>query len=239
MRAFHFNWWGFFIAFFIWFAIAPLLSEIKTTLNLTKQELWTSSIIGVGGTIFMRFLNGPLCDKFGPRLPFTAMLCFASIPCALIGVINNTTSLYLIRLFIGAAGSTFVMCQFWSSRMFAREVVGTANAVCAGWGNLGGGVTQLVMGSMLFPLFKVFFQNSENPAEMAWRTVCVIPAIVGFGTGIALYMFTDDAPKGNYQEMKMHGAMQEVSAAASFRSGALNFNTWLLFLYVPRNNAVP
>eukprot|EP00526_Cylindrotheca_closterium_P025636 CAMPEP_0113615524 /NCGR_PEP_ID=MMETSP0017_2-20120614/7745_1 /TAXON_ID=2856 /ORGANISM="Cylindrotheca closterium" /LENGTH=74 /DNA_ID=CAMNT_0000524763 /DNA_START=92 /DNA_END=313 /DNA_ORIENTATION=+ /assembly_acc=CAM_ASM_000147 len=29
MRAFHFSWLGFFIAFFIWFAIAPLLSEIK------------------------------------------------------------------------------------------------------------------------------------------------------------------------------------------------------------------
>jgi len=47
MRAFHCSWWGFFIAFFIWFAIAPLLSEIKVTLGLTKQELWTSSIVGV------------------------------------------------------------------------------------------------------------------------------------------------------------------------------------------------
>ena len=70
MRAFHYSWWGFFIAFFIWFAIAPLLTEVKETLGLSKQQVWTSSIAGVGGTIFMRFLLGPMCDKYGPRIPF-------------------------------------------------------------------------------------------------------------------------------------------------------------------------
>ena len=41
---------------------------------------------------------------------------------------------------------------------------------------------------------------------------------------------SDDAPKGNYAEMKKNGVMPEVSASASFRSGAMNFNTWILFL---------
>ena len=27
--------------------------------------------------------------------------------------------------------------QFWTSRMFTKEVVGTANALVGGWGNLG------------------------------------------------------------------------------------------------------
>jgi MFS transporter, NNP family, nitrate/nitrite transporter len=98
MRAFHLSWWGFFIAFFIWFAIAPLLSEIKTTLGLTKQEVWTSSIVGVGGTIMMRFVNGPLCDKFGARIPYAIILCFASIPCALTGTVNSAGSLAVLRL---------------------------------------------------------------------------------------------------------------------------------------------
>jgi len=230
MRAFHLSWWGFFIAFFIWFAIAPLLSEIQKTLGLTKQEIWTSSIVGVGGTIMMRFINGPLCDKFGARIPYTVILCFASIPCALTGTVQGAGSLAVLRLFIGFGGSTFVMCQFWASRMFSREVVGTANALCGGWGNLGGGVTQLVMGSVLFPLFKMAFADSEDPAEKAWRTVCIIPAIVGFATGVGIYFLGDDAPKGDYGDLKKHGAMPEVSAAASFRSGAINFNTWLLFI---------
>ena len=117
------------------------------------------------------------------------------------------------------------MCQFWTSRMFTKEVVGTANALVGGWGNLGGGVTQLVMGSVLFPLFKLGMS-----AEKAWRTVCIVPACVGMLTGFIILKISDDAPKGNYKEMKKNGTMPEVSAAASFRSGAMNFNTWLLFV---------
>jgi NNP family nitrate/nitrite transporter-like MFS transporter len=227
MRAFHCSWWGFFIAFFIWFAIAPLLSEIKDTLQITKKDLWTSSIVGVGGTIMMRFILGPMCDKYGARILMMVVLCAASIPTACTGFIESATGLAIIRLFIGIAGGTFVMCQYWTSRMFTRDVVGTANALVGGWGNLGGGVTQLVMGSLMFPLFKVFF---DDDAEKAWRTVSVVPAVIAFASGVMIYFISDDAPKGNYDELKKHGSMPEISAAASFRSGAINFNTWILFL---------
>lgn len=226
MRAFHYSWSGFFIAFFIWFAIAPLLSEIRDDLGLTKGEVWTSSIVGVGGTIFMRFVLGPYCDKYGARILFAIVLCVASIPTACTGLVNSAIGLAILRLFIGIAGGTFVMCQYWASRMFTKEVVGTANALCGGWGNLGGGVTQLIMGSVLFPIFREIYGDSEK----AWRTVCVIPAIVAFCHGIALYKFSDDAPKGNYSDLKKHGNMPEISAAASFRTGAVNFNTWILFI---------
>ena len=111
MRAFHCSWVGFFIAFFIWFAVAPLLSEIKDTLELEKKQIWTSSIVGVGRTIFMRFLLGPFCDKVGPRVLFTIVLCLASIPTALIGLTNSALDLTFLRLFIGAAGGTFIMCH--------------------------------------------------------------------------------------------------------------------------------
>ena len=102
------------------------------------------------------------------------------------------------------------------------------------------------MGSVLFPLFK-----TGMSAEMAWRTVSIVPgefascalfalfaeaddphpsACVGMATGIVILFISDDAPKGNYKDMKKNGTMAEVSAANSFRSGALNFNTWLLFV---------
>lgn len=227
MRAFHFSWMGFFMAFNIWFAIAPLLGEIRNDLGLTRQQVWTSSIIGVGGTIFMRFLLGPLCDKFGPRILFTSVLIAAAIPTACTGFVNSIEGLCVLRLFIGMAGGCFVMCQYWTSRMFTKSVVGTANAVVGGWGNLGGGTTQLIVGSLLFPLFKVIY---DGDSEKAWRTVCVVPAFVTVVVAILLYLFSDDAPKGNYTELKKHGAMPEVSAAASFRSGSRNINTWIMFV---------
>jgi len=225
MRAFHCSWFCFFTAFFIWFAIAPLLPEVKDTLGLSKQEIWTSNICSVAGTIFLRFVNGPICDKYGARIPMGFILAFASIPCAMTGLVNSATTLAVLRFFIGFGGSTFVMCQYWTSRMFTKEVVGTANALVGGWGNLGGGVTQLVMGSVLFPLFK-----TGMDAEQAWRTVCIVPACVGLLTGFTILRISDDAPKGNYDEMKKNGLMAEVSAGASFREGAANVNTWFLFI---------
>jgi len=65
---------------------------------------------------------------------------------------------------------------------------------------------------------------------MAWRTVFTVPACVGFLTGFTIMKISDNCAKGNYKEMKDNGIMQEVSAAASFRDGAMNFNTWLLFI---------
>merc|ERR1712203_1292794 len=132
---------------------------------------------------------------------------------------NSAMSLIILRLFIGIVGCTFVPCQYWTTRMFVKEVAGTANAMAGGWGNLGGGVTQLVMGSVLFPLFKLGMS-----AEMAWRTVSLVPAAVGLGIGITILYISDDAPKGNYNEMKKNGTMAQVSASASFRSGAMNVN---------------
>jgi len=225
MRAFHCSWWSFFIAFFIWFAIAPLLSVVRDSLQISKQDIWTSNICSVAGTIIMRFMLGPLCDKYGARILMGIVLMCASIPCALIGLVNSTTSLCITRFFIGLGGSTFVMCQYWTTTMFTKEVAGTANALVGGWGNLGGGVTQIVMGSVLFPLFKTGMSSN-----MAWRTVSIVPAVVAFCTGLTVLFISDDSPKGNYKELKEHGVMQEVSAAASFRSGAMNFNTWLLFI---------
>ena len=137
MRAFHCTWFAFFVAFFIWFAIGPLLPEIQKDLDLTGREIWTSSIAGVGSTIFVRFLLGPLCDKYGARILYLVILCAASFPTACIGLINSATSLIVVRTCIGIAGGTFVMCEYWSSMMFAKEIVGTANAIVAGWGNLG------------------------------------------------------------------------------------------------------
>jgi NNP family nitrate/nitrite transporter-like MFS transporter len=109
--------------------------------------------------------------------------------------------------------------------MFTNEVVGTANALVAGWGNLGAGVTQIIVGSLLFPLFRLFF---DGDSEKAWRTVCIIPAVVAFITGIVVYRISDDCPKGNYSELKQRGEMEKNSYTRSFIAGASNVNTWFL-----------
>jgi NNP family nitrate/nitrite transporter-like MFS transporter len=226
MRAFHVAWFSFFWAFTIWFAPAPLLKEIQKTLGLTRKEIWTSSITNDITAIFLRILIGPLCDVYGARLPMAAVLVLASIPTAMVGLIQSAAGLSVTRFFIGIAGSSFVMAQFWPSRMFTRELAGTANGIVGGWGNLGGAFTQLLMGTILFPAFRNLY---DGDSEKAWRVICVIPAAVAFLWGIAVPWISDDAPMGNYGEMKKRGAMDRILMTTALRQGAV-VNTWILYV---------
>jgi NNP family nitrate/nitrite transporter-like MFS transporter len=146
MRAFHASWFSFFVAFFTWFAVTPLLGEIKDTLGLSKADIWTSSLCGTAGTIIMRIIMGPMCDKFGARICMAFILAVSAIPCAFTGFVNSSQGLSSVRSFVGISGSAFVACQYWTSQMFTREVAGTANALVAGWGNLGGGKCRKLTG---------------------------------------------------------------------------------------------
>ena len=143
MRAFHFAWFGFFMAFVSWFAFAPLMKEIKGDLGMTKLEVYNANISSVASTILSRFVVGPLCDTFGARISSSVLLLMGCIPTAFGGLVNSAVDVAVIRFFIGVMGATFVCTQFWTSQVFAKEFVGTANATSAGWGNLGGGVTQV------------------------------------------------------------------------------------------------
>lgn len=247
MRAFHLAWMAFFVAFFTWFALTPLLSEIAISLHLNKEEIWTSSIFGVAGSAVTRIFIGPICDKYGSRWAMGGTLFLSAIPMALTGLVQTGVGLSILRLFIGLAGSSFVTCQYWTSSMFTREVAGTANAVVAGWGNLGGGVAQIVMGSLVFPLLKIIYggdgwsraeSDSDDDSEtaydrasdLAWRTSCVVPALMCFTMTYFVIRKADDCPKGNYTKRNREGLMPSVSARKSVISGMRNFNTWILFI---------
>jgi MFS transporter, NNP family, nitrate/nitrite transporter len=67
MRAFHLTWMAFFVCFFAWFAVAPLLPVIREDLGLTKDQIANIGIAAVCVTIFVRLLIGPLCDRFDAR----------------------------------------------------------------------------------------------------------------------------------------------------------------------------
>src|SRR5690606_20532763 len=106
-------------------------------------------------------------------------------------------SFLIFRLAIGAIGAAFVITQFHTSVMFAPNVVGTANATTAGWGNLGGGVTQMIM-PLVFALFVALgFVNAA-----AWRWAMVVPGIALFIMGIIYYKYTQDTPDGNLSDLR-------------------------------------
>ena len=145
MRTFHLTWFAFFLAFFGWFGIAPLMVIVRDDLGLTKAQVGNTIIASVAITVVARLAIGWLCDRIGPRLAYSGLLVIGSIPVMSIGLAQSYETFLLFRLAIGVIGASFVITQYHTSVMFAPNVIGTANATTAGWGNLGGGVTQMVM----------------------------------------------------------------------------------------------
>src|SRR6185503_11188567 len=86
MRAFHITWFTFFLCFFGWFGIAPLMPIIRKDLGLTQGQIGNIIIASVAITIFARLFFGWLCDKIGPRLCYLILLTAGSIPVMLIGL---------------------------------------------------------------------------------------------------------------------------------------------------------
>src|SRR5690242_8150925 len=89
MRAFHITWITFFICFFGWFGIAPLMPIVREDLNLTKSQIGNIIIASVAITIFARLFFGWLCDKIGPRISYTILLLAGSLPVMFIGLSNS------------------------------------------------------------------------------------------------------------------------------------------------------
>lgn len=226
MRAFHATWFAFFLAFFGWFGIAPLMAIVREDLMLTKAQIGNTIIASVAITVLVRILIGPLCDKIGSRKAYTWLLILGSIPVMGIGLARSYETFLLFRLAIGAIGASFVITQYHTSVMFAPNCVGTANATTAGWGNLGGGVTQMVM-----PLIFTAVLSFGVDKFLGWRLAMVIPGVALFIMGIVYYFFTQDAPDGNYEELRKKGAIADESRSiASFLLAIKDYRVWALFV---------
>ncbi len=226
IRTFHVTWFAFFLCFFAWFGIAPLMAVVREELSLTKEQVGWTIIGAVSATVFARVLIGWLCDHYGPRLTYTWLLVLASLPVMGIGLAQDYTTFLIFRILIGVIGASFVITQYHTTNMFAPNVVGQANATSAGWGNLGGGVTQFAM-PMIFSIFVVGFGLNE---AFGWRASMVVAGAVILLTGIIYYVFTQDAPDGSYKELRAQGKMpQRKQSAGDFLHALKDYRVWLLF----------
>jgi NNP family nitrate/nitrite transporter-like MFS transporter len=195
MRTFHITWLMFFVCFFGWFGLAPLMPTIRTELHLTKSQVGNIIIASVSATIIARLIIGKLCDTWGPRKTAIRLLLVGSLPVFFVGLAHDYTTFLLFRLAIGIIGASFVITQFHTSMMFAPQLKGTANAVTGGWGNLGGGVTNMVMPLIFAAIVGFGYTKAE-----AWRYAMIVPGVMMLVIAYLYYKYTKDTPNGNYDE---------------------------------------
>ncbi|EXJ95481.1 MFS transporter, NNP family, nitrate/nitrite transporter [Capronia coronata CBS 617.96] len=206
-RVFFFSWFGFFVAFWSWYAFPPLLHDtIQKDLHLTKIDVANSNIIALCATLLVRLIAGPCCDRFGPRWTFAGCLLIGAIPTFLAGTAYTKSQLFAVRFFVGILGGSFVPCQVWSTGFYDKNIVGTANAFTAGFGNAGGGVTYFIMPSIYDSLL-----NRGLSPHVAWRVAFVAPGIVIVFVAMCLLFFCHDTPVGKWSER--HLAAQQHLAA--------------------------
>ena len=226
MRAFNMTWFAFFLCFFAWFGIAPLMAVVRDELGLTKEQVGNTIIASVAITVLARLFIGWLCDRVGPRLSYTLLLVFGSVPVMAIGLADGYGTFLLFRLGIGVIGASFVITQYHTSVMFAPNCVGTANATSAGWGNLGGGVTQMVM-----PLIFSAFLAMGFDQALGWRLSMVVAGAVCLLAGVAYRFTTTDLPGGNFADLRARGELPTVEKSKGlFRMAMKDHRVWALFM---------
>lgn len=223
MKTFHITWLTFFFCFFGWFGIAPLMPILREQLHLSKSQVGNITIASVSATILARLLVGRLCDTLGPRLSYTILLVIGAIPVMTIGLANSYESFLLFRLVIGIIGASFVITQFHTSVMFAPNIVGTANAVAGGWGNLGGGVTQLAMPLIAAAFVGLGFSTKAD----SWRYAMLVPGVMLLLMAFVYYRYTKDTPQGNYADIQR--ATKE-KKKGTFLLAMKDYRTWVLAL---------
>ncbi|KAJ7847087.1 nitrate/nitrite porter [Mycena olivaceomarginata] len=196
-RSFHLSWLGFFVAFLSWFAFPPLIPDaIKSDLRLSQAEIANSNIVALVATLAVRLVSGPLVDRYGPRKVMAGLLLLGAIPSGLAGTAHSAQTLYVLRFFIGILGGTFIPCQAWTSCFFDKNIVGTANAFVAGWGNTGGGATFAIMVSTYSSL-----RSDGLSQHSSWRAAfALVPVPILLSVAALTLLFGQDHPAGAWSQ---------------------------------------
>jgi NNP family nitrate/nitrite transporter-like MFS transporter len=227
MKSFHTTWLMFFVCFFGWFGLAPLMPTIRENLHLSKGQVGNLIIVSVSSTIIARLIIGKLCDRWGPRKTAVRLLLLGSLPVFFVGLAKDYTTFLLFRAAIGIIGASFVITQFHTSMMFASNIKGTANAVAGGWGNLGGGVTNIVMPLIFASIVGMGFTKGE-----AWRYAMIVPGVMMLIVAFLYQKFTKDTPQGNFEEIgrtKKASAKTDWSVLKDWRIWALTASYAMCF----------
>jgi NNP family nitrate/nitrite transporter-like MFS transporter len=170
---------AFAVSFALWGLIGALAPTFAQAYGLSAKAKSLMIAVPVLLGALGRIPAGMLADRFGGRRIFAALLLLSAVPAILMGFSNSYTSLIVLGLFLGVAGSTFPVGVGFTSKWFTRDQQGTALGVY-GMGNIGQSVA--VFGAPVLTI-----------ALGSWRPVFFIFAAISIVWGIVFFISARDA----------------------------------------------
>jgi len=209
IRALHKTWFAFFLTFFVWFNMAPLVTTIVKETGFTMQQLKLLAICNVALTVPGRVVIGMLSDKFGPRKTFSVVMVAMALPCFAFAFGSSYTQMLVSRLLLSIVGTGFVVGIHMTTLWFKPRDIGFAQGVEAGLGNWGSSIA-----AMTIPIVALNLFGGAN----GWRYSIAASGLAMLVYGIYYWFsITDGPPDSTYSHPKKAAAI-EVSSWASMVS---------------------
>lgn len=207
----HITWFAFFLTFVVWFNLPPLATTIQADLGLTGEQIKTLAICNVALTVPARIIIGMLLDKFGPRLTYSLLLMYASIPCIMFASAQNFSQLVISRLLIGIVGAGFVIGIRMVAEWFPPREIGIAEGIYGGWGNFGSAFSAFTLA-----IFAGWLSFGAPGSGINWRAAIAVTGIIAALYGIFYLFNAKDTPPGKVYRRPKSARGLEVTSQKNF-----------------------